>query len=237
MREGRGSTVGIREGHVVEDDRRLLAGGVERAVPHGALRVEDLVDAGGAGGRLGFLDDEVGELDALHQDLGTVVDESNELALREAADVDLEAADVERDCEPEVADGVGERAQRPGDIAHVHLLAAEVAGRLVHAGDLVCLAAEGAYHADALEVLRCTQQDVVQAALHGAVQPGRDAHHQGDHGEDDHDGQRVDQPLGTVDGKDEHERAAHHKGGAQDEAEEHVDAVLHLLCVVGHARD
>ena len=103
--------------------------------------------------------------------------------------------------------------------------------------DLGVLPAKSPQHADALEVLGALELHVVEGLLGLAVTLGGDAHEK--ENERDRDGRGHEQhgALPAVDEEGRDHRADDDEGGAQDQAEEQVEAVLGLLGVVGHARD
>ena len=244
MAQGLAAGCGVGEAHVVEGDEGLARGlcrgdldGVLLAICEGGLDGEDLVDAVRAGLGLGDGGDEPGELEELDEGLADVARQGHDLALREVADVHLQAADPQKRDEAEVHDAVGEGVHEHAEVAGLELKVAHGARDLVEAGDLGVLLAEGAQHAGAGEVLGGLELDVVEGVLGLAVALGRDPHKEEDE-PNGHDGRRgEDRAFPAVDEQRRDHGADDDEGRAQDQAEKEVQAVLHLLGVVGDARD
>ena len=233
-----GARVGKAHVGQLDGGRAGRGGGrLRRAVGLGGDGLEDLVDAAGARGGLGEHGDEVRELEELYEGLADVAHEGHELALGEAADVNLQAAHPQQGDEAAVDDGVGERVHDAGDVSRGDLHVADVAGHAREHGLLGALLAEGAQDARALEVLARLEQDLVEALLDLAVADGGDAHEREDEAHRHERGGQKARRLPAVDEEGRDDRAHDDERDAQDEAEEQVEAVLGLLGVVGDARD
>ena len=139
---------------------RLVAvvGDTRRAVEH-------LVDTRRAGARLGKDHDQVGNVDDGGQGLRHIVDEGHDLALRELAHVDLDAAHPQDGAHAQVhhqkRDGVENRrelADRDGDMRLV-------IGGLSEAPALVIFAHKRSNHASARKALAADKRDAVELCL------------------------------------------------------------------------
>ena len=204
---------------------------------HARLGVQHSLNAAGTGQRLAHLNDEVGQLDQLHEDLVHVVDQRDDIAGGHAADVDLDAAHIEQRHDGEVDDHIGQRTHQGGEMAHMELhLGQQIVGRL-KAVDLALLLIESADDTHAGQVLAGQAQHAVQPGLGGLIQRVRDDHDAEDHDAQQRDGDHED-PCGPhIDGERHDHGAEHHEGAAQEQAEEEVQAALHLIDIAGHAGD
>ena len=99
------------------------------------------------------------------------------------------------------------------------------------------LPAKGPDDPHAGEVLPGGAQHLVQARLHLLVPGHGPQHHAEHHHRQQGDGHHEHQRRGHVDGKGHHHGAEYHKGGAQQQPQGQVQAVLHLVDVAGHAGD
>ena len=204
---------------------------------HPRFRVQHGLHTAGAGQRLADLHDEVGQLDQLDQDLVHVVDQRDDITGCHAADVDLDAAYIQQRHDGQVDDHVGQRAHQGREMADVQLhFGQQVVGRL-EAVDLALLLVKGADDANAGQVLAGQAQHPVQTGLGGLIQRvGQD------HDAEDYDGQQRDghheDPCGPRIDREGHDHGTdHHERAAQEQAEEEVQAALHLIDVTGHAGD
>ena len=233
-RWGRRSRVG--EAHVAELERGRGVRVRSRTVLHGRVSGKDLVDAAGAGLRLGEHDDEVRELEQLDEHLRHVAHEGHHLALREPARVHAHTTHGKHGDEPEVDGHVGERVHEGRDVAHAHLLAPELLSGGIELTGLCLLSTKGAKDAHALKLLGDAKQDAVEAVLDLAVAHDRGAHDEPDEQDHERHDDREDRPLISVDVDGRGKGAKDGDGAAQHEPEEQVHAVLDLVGVVGEPR-
>ena len=156
----RGDQSGVARRTRLGQRDRLVAfvGDTRRAVKH-------LVDARRAGARLGKDHDQVGDVDDGGEGLRHVVDERHDLALRELAHVDLDAAHPQDGAHAQVhhkkRDGVEDRrelAHRDGDMRLV-------IGSLGKTLTLVVFAHKRTDHASARKSLATNERDAVEPCL------------------------------------------------------------------------
>ena len=150
---------GVRRTRLGQGDRPIaLVGNARHAVKH-------LVDTRRAGARLGKDHDQVGDIDDGGEGLRHVVDERHDLALRELAHVDLDAAHPQDGAHAQVhhqkRDGVEDRrelAHRDGDMRLV-------IGSLGKTLTLVVFAHKRTDHASARKPLATDKRDAVELCL------------------------------------------------------------------------
>ena len=204
---------------------------------HARAHAQHGADAVGAGGGLGDRDDQVRQLDQLHQNLADVIHQRHDLALAERARVDPHRAGVQQRDQRGVDGDVGQRVHQRTDLAGQALQAGQSRVLAVELGDFVVLAAEGAQHAGTAQVLAGQQQHAVQLGLGLFVQRHGDQH-DAEHDHRQHRyGHREHQRAAHVDGEGHDHRAEHDEGRAQEQSQTEVHARLHLIDVAGHAGD
>ena len=180
---------------------------------------------------------EVRELEQLDEHLRHVVDEGHELAPREASHVHLGAAHGQHRHEAQVHGGVRERIHEGGDVAYGDLLAPEGADGLVERLALLALAAEGAEHADALELLARGEEHTVEAPLDAPVPAYGHAHDEPDEEEDKRRDEAEEPTFESTYEACGDDGAKDRNGASEHEAEEEVDPILNLVRIVCEPRD
>ena len=233
---------GVGQAHMVEADG--LAGAALVRLPgdgggegHARLCLQHGMDAPRAGQRLADLDDQVGQLDQLDQNLVHIVHQGDQVAGSHAAHVDLDGAGPQQGHDGQVDEHIGQGVGQGGQVAHFQLQAGQLAVGLLKALDLACLLAEGAHHPHAGQVLPRQAQHLVQPALHLAVERGRHRHDAEHHHRQRRDGDDEDQRRLEVDGKSADHGPDHHKGAAQKQPQEHIQPALDQVDVAGHPGD
>ncbi len=206
---------------------------------HGLARghFQHALDAVAAGHGLGDVDDQVGQLDQLHQNLGHVVIQRHHRALGDHARLHAEGAGVDQGQDGQVDDHIGDGVHQGRDAAHVLLRGGEF---LIFAGKirrLLRFLAEGANHANARQVFAGNAQHLIQQLLHLFVQRHADEHDAKHHHRQHRNGRGKPQRRAAVHGESHEHRAKHHKGRAQQQAQRQVQARLHLVHIRGHAGD
>ena len=190
-----------------------------------------------AGQCLAYLHDEVGQLDELHKNLVHVVHQCDDVAGGHAAHIDLHTAHIQQRHDGQVDDDIGQRVHQGGDVAHMELHFGQQGVGVLKAVHLGLLLIKGADDARARQVLTGQAQHPVQPGLHGLVQRAGDHHNTKDHHAQQWDGHHKDQRGPHIDGERHDHGTKHHKRAAEEQAEEEVQAALHLVQVAGHPGD
>ena len=212
--------------------RRRIGG-----VGHAGGNVQQIGHTVGAGQRLGDGDDEVCHLHQLHQNLAHIVHQSHHLALGQAAQVHPHCAGVQQRDDGQVNNKGGNGVGQAGDAAHLLLQAVQGLHRSGKAAALRVLPAEGPDDPNAGEVFPGNAGHAVQLRLRLFIKRHGERHNAEHHQAQKRNGRRKDQRGLPVNGEGHHHGAKHHKGAAQQQAQGHIDAVLHLVHVAGHAGD
>ena len=97
--------------------------------------------------------------------------------------------------------------------------------------------AKGTDHADTIEVFPGGSSHTVQIFLHRFVLRIGDLHHTKDDHKEHANCRHKDQRQLDVNGKHHDHRTKDDKGRAQKQTQEHIDTVLHLVDIAGHAGD
>ena len=232
----------VGQAHMVETDgvaglfRRNIAGELGREL-HAGLGVQNRLHTACTGQSLAHLNDEVGQLDQLDQDLVHVVDQRDDVAGGHAPDVDLDAAYIQQRHDGKVDDNVGQRVHQGGDVAHMELHFGQQLIGVLEAVHLALFLVEGADDAHAGQVFAGEAQNPVQAGLHRLIQRPGDDHDAEDHDAQQRDSHHEDEGGAEVDRKGHDHGAEHHEGAAQEQTEEEVQSALHLIDVAGHPGD
>ena len=228
----RGDRSGVAHRARLGQGDRLVAvvGDTRRAVKHH-------VDTRRAGARLGKDHDQVGDIDDGGQGLRHVVDERHDLALRELAHVDLNAAHPQDGAHAQVhhqkRNGVedrGEPAHRDGDMRLV-------IGSLGKTLTLVILAHKRSNHASARKALAANEGNAVELCLQLLVVRDASGHNQPKHDADGRCANQKDQAELKVDGKGCNHGTHRQEGPADEHAHAERHGELHLVDVVGDAGD
>ena len=201
------------------------------------LTIEHLVDTRCAGTRLGKDHDQVGDVHDGSERLRHVVDERHNLALRKLAHVDLDAAHPQDGAHAQVHHKKRDGVENRRELAHRDGSIGLVIGGLGKALALMVLAHKGANHAGARKALAADKRDAVELCLQLLVVRDTARHdkpkHQADGGRTD---QKDDAEL-KVDGKGRAHGAHRQEGPADEHAHAQRHGELHLVDVVGDARD
>ena len=185
------------------------------------LAIEHLVDTRRTGARLGKDHDQVGDIHDGGQGLRHVVDERHDLALRELAHVDLDAAHPQDGAHAQVHHKKRNRVENRRELAHRDGSIGLVIGGLGKALALMVLAHKGANHAGARKPLAANERDAVELCLQLLVVRNAARHDKPKH---QADGGRANQNAELkVDGKGR-DHGAHRQEGPADE---HAHAQRH----------
>ena len=237
-----GAGPGVGQARMVEADgltgpAAVRLAGDHRRERHAGPGVQHSLHPAGAGPGLADLDDEIGQLDQLHQDLVHIVDQGDQVSLGHAPRVNLDGAGVQQGHDGQVDEHIGQGVGQGRQVAHLQLQAGELVVGLLKAPGLAGLLAKGAHHPHAGQVFPGQAQHPVQPALHLAVEGGRHRHDAEHHHRQRRDGDHEDHRRPGVDGKGADHGAHHHKGAAQKQPQEHVQPALHQVDVAGHPGD
>ena len=228
----RGDQSGVARRTRLGQRDRLVAvvGDTRRAVEH-------LIDTRRAGARLGKDHNQVGHVHDRGKGLRHVVDERHDLALCEFAHVDLDTAHPQDGAHAQVhhqkRDGVENRrelADRDGDMRLV-------IGGLSEALALVIFAHKRANHASARKALAADKRDAVELCLQLLVVRDAVRHDKPKHQADGGRANQKDDAELKVDGKGRDHGAHRQEGPADKHAHAQRHGQLHLVDVVGDARD
>ena len=190
-----------------------------------------------AGERLRDRDDQVCQLHKLHQNLGHVVDDGNDLTLRQVADINLNRPDVDQRNDCPVDDDIGHRIHDRTDLSYKDLT---VRQRLCVPLELPCFLLflmEGTDDTHTGQIFSCHAKHTVELRLYLLVQRHR-PYHDAEH----NDGKKrnrhyKDQRALHIDRKRHDHRAKDNDRGTEKESEHHIHTRLHLIDVAGHAGD
>ena len=206
-------------------------------VLHARAHPQHAADALRAGHRLVERDDQRRELDQLDDDLQHVVVQRDDLPLLHAAEVDLHGRLVDQEHGREVDEHIGQRIQQRGDPADKLVQLRQRAVARLKLLDRLRLAAERADHAHAGQVLARQAGHAVQPGLRLLEQRDADQHDEKRDGQQHRDRHRKDDGAAGVDRERHDHRTQNDERAAQQQAQAHVEAVLHLVHVVGQPRD
>ena len=199
--------------------------------------IEHLVDTRRTGARLGKDHDQVGDVHDGGQGLRHVVHKRHDLALRELAHVDLDAAHPQDGAHAQVHHKKRDGVENRRELAHRDGSIGLVIGGLGKALALVVLAHKGANHAGARKPLAANERDAVELCLQLLVVRNAARHdkpkHQANGGRAD---QKDDAEL-KVDGKGRAHGAHRQEGPADEHAHAQRHGKLHLVDIVGNACD
>lgn len=84
MGQGRVCTLLIGNADILEfhtENSILLLLFSDRSFRHTRFLIQNLIDTGQTGQRLGYIDDQIGQLNQLYQNLGHIIDQRHHLAL------------------------------------------------------------------------------------------------------------------------------------------------------------
>ena len=228
----RGGRSGIaRRARLGQRDRLVALVGDAR------LAIEHLVDTRSARACLGKDHNQVGDVHDGGQGLRHVVHKRHDLTLREIAHVDLDAAHPQDGAHAQVhhqkRNGVKDRRE----LAHRDGSIGLVIGGLGKALALMVLAHKGANHAGARKALAADKRDAVELCLQLLVVRDTARHDKPKHQADGGRANQKDIAELKVDGKGRDHGAHRQEGPADEHAHAQRHGELHLVDVVGNARD
>ncbi len=204
---------------------------------HAGLGVQHRLHTPCTGKTLAHLYDQVCQLDQLHKDLVHIVDQRDHITGSHAADVDLDAADIQQRNDRKVDDDIGQRVHQCRDLPDVKLHFGQQGVGILKAADLQRLLIKSTHHAHAGQILAGQAQHAVQPGLYVLVQRAGEHHDAEHHHRQDRDDHHKDQRGLCVD-RERHDHCAdHHKGAAQEQAQKQVQTALHLIDIAGHTGD
>ena len=199
--------------------------------------IEHLVETRRTGARLGKDHDQVGDIHDGGQGLRHVVDERHDLALRELAHVDLDAAHPQDGAHAQVHHQKRDGVENRRELAHRDCDPRLVIGRLGKTPTFVTLAHKRPDHAGARKSLAANKRDAIELCLQLFVVRDAARHDKPKHQADGGRANQKDHAELKVDGKGR-DHGAHRQERPADEhtyAQRH--GKLHLVDVVGNARD
>ena len=199
------------------------------------MRVENLVDAVGAGRGLAHLRDDEAELAKREEDVDQIEAELLPLADRQRAGDDLVAAKVEHGGLAQVGDQEDHREEKAEDARHGDLLLHQVVGRSVEALLFARLGGKGLDDLDAGQILLQDRVERRELLLH--LDEERLRHRAEDHEHDHGDRQdRQDHQRQLQVGEEQHDqRAGKQHDGLHRQQQALADEEAHLLHIVGGA--
>ena len=199
--------------------------------------IEYLVDARRTGARLGKDHDQVGDIHDGGQGLRHVVHKRHDLALRELAHVDLDAAHPQDGAHAQVHHQKRDGVENRRELAHRDGGMGLVVGGLGKALALVVFAHKRPDHASARKSFAANKRDAVELCLQLLVVRDAARHDKPKHQADGGRADQKDHAELKVDGKGR-DHGAHRQERPADEhthAQRHGE--LHLVDVVGNARN
>ena len=199
--------------------------------------IEHLVDARRAGARLGKDHNQVGDVHDGGERLRHVVHKRHDLALRELAHVDLDTAHPQDGAHAQVHHKKRDGVENRRELAHRDGSIGLVVGCLGKALALMVLAHEGANHAGARKALAADKRDAVKLCLQLLVVRDTARHDKPKHQADGGRANQKDNAELKVDGKGRDHGAHRQEGPADEHAHAQRHSKLHLVDVVGNARD
>ena len=230
----------VAEGHAVKRNRRgsFLQGQLgSGGVGHRGPGVQNFIDTHPAGKCPRDRDDQIRQTQQADQNLAHIVDQRNDLPLRQRTGVDLLPTAHQNGNDAKVYHQIGQRVHQSGDTPCLCLDRLQPVIGLHKVCQLIGLACKGTHHAGAHIVFAGQERNAVQMVLGIAVDGHRGAHNSPD---DQRDHRRYNQKQHRqprADGKRHCQRTQHDKRGAQQKAQCQVDAVLHLIDITGHPGD
>ena len=230
----------IAQGHMVERHchigSSIRRNGLLREC-HRRGRIQHLRHAAHAGNRAGEQHDEVRQLHQFHQNLAHVVHQRHHVAGEQRAAANLVRAEVQNADDAEVDHDIRQRIHQRGNAADFELHGVQAAILLDKVFFLRVLTPERAHDADAGEVLARCARDRVQPGLNGFVHRRGDAHDAKDNHRQHGNRREENQRNLCINGEGGNHRARDDERRTQEQAQEHVQTILHLIDVAGHARN
>ena len=165
-----------------------------------------------------------------------IVVQRHDIALRNAANVDLHRRAVNDEHRREVDKHIGHGVQQRRDAPDEFVKARKLAVALFKFLNGLLLAAKRAYDAHAGEVFARHARDAVKPRLHLLEQ--RYAHqHDGKHDREQHrDSHGIHERALHINSERHYHCAEHDERASQQQPQPHVHAVLHLIYIIGEAR-
>ena len=227
----RGDRSGARRTRLGQCDRLVtLVGNTRHAIEH-------LVDTRRAGARLGKDHDQVGDVDDGGQGLRHVVDEGHDLALRELAHVDLDAAHPQDGAHAQVHHQKRDGIENRRELAHRDSDMRLIVSRLSKTLTLVIFAHKRTDHASTRKPLAADKRDAIELCLQLLVVRDAARHDKPKHQADGGRANQKDNAEFKVDGEGRNHGAHRQERPADEHAHAQRHGELDLVDVVGNARD
>ena len=201
------------------------------------LAIEHFVDTRCTGARLGKDHDQVGDIHDGGERLRHVVDERHDLTLRELAHVDLDAADPQDGAHAQVHHKKRDGVENRRELAHRDGSIGLVIGGLGKALALVVLAHKGANHTSARKPFAADERNAVELRLQLLVIGNAARHDKPEHQANGGRANQKDDAELKVDGKGRDHGTHGQEGPADEHAHAQCHGKLHLVDIVGDARD
>ena len=204
---------------------------------HGAFCVQNLLHTAKACHGLAQQYDQIGKLHQLDEDLADIVDHGHQIAPQQHTALHLACAHPEHSNDHAVDHHIGQGIEHSRNSAHIQLAVRQFfidCRKLPHLG---FFPAKGTNHSDTVQVFPGCSGNIIQIFLCLLVFGIRDLHNtKYDHKQHSDRRHKNQRQLG-IEGKDHDHSAEHDKRRPQKQAQEHIDAVLHLVDIAGHAGD
>src|SRR5699024_10597448 len=173
------------------------------------------------------------ELDQLHDHLRHIVVQSHNFTLLHVPKADLESCVIDEDNGSDVDEHIGDRIEEGGKPSHelVQFCQSQVA--LVEFLNSFFFPAESADHTNAGKIFSCKAGHRVQFALNPAEQRDTEIHDYKDNQEQYRYRGRENKGAANIDGESHHHGADNDKGASEQKPKAHVQAVLHLIDIIG----
>ena len=176
---------------------------------HTRFLIQNLIDTGQTGQRLGYINDQIGQLNQLHENLGHIVDQRHHLALAQDSRIYLPAAGPYQQNHRCIDNRVSQGIQKPGNPAHEKLSVHKDSAVPMKGLHLLLLPVECPYHTDTGQVFPHMKQHPIQLTLHFPIPGNRNAHNR-----EYHDKQYRDNPC-------KYRRRLHINGKGHDHGSKH----------------
>ena len=187
--------------------------------------------------RARHIDDEVRHFNQLRENLEHVVDERNDLALRQNARIHTHRTRVNQHRKRCIQKKIGQRVHQNRHAPDEKLQLRQFIVFTVEALDFVLLLREGADDAHTRQILPCGGKHTVELVLHTAVTRNAPQHDAENNHAQNGNQHREHKRRRYVNRKRHNHRAEDDEGRAQEQSKCQIDAVLHLIDVAGKARD
>ena len=199
--------------------------------------VQHIGDPLGTGGGLGQVDDHVGHLHQLHQNLGHVVIQRHKCPLGDDSGFYPESTGVNQDDDGKIDNDVGDGVHQSGDPAHIPLQGGETFIPLVKGFPGGFFHPESPDKAGTGETFPGGAQNLVQPGLYLFVQRHGNEHDTEYNDTQYRDGYGENQGGGHINGKRHHHGPEHHERRAKQQAQGQIHPGLHLIHVACESGD